>query len=51
MKITNNTSQLITLVNGKRLEKFKSTTISEPSQELLIQLENLKNMGLITVLS
>ena len=50
MKITNNTTQTITLVNGQKLTKFKTLNIKDPSAELLEQIENLKVKGLIRVL-
>ena len=49
MKIINNTSQTITLVDGKKLTKFKTIVVNEPSEELKAQLDNLEKMGLVTV--
>ena len=50
MKVVNNTTQTIILVNGKKLTKYKSLTIQNPNHELLEQLENLKKLGLVQVL-
>lgn len=47
MKVVNNTTQTISLVNGKKLGKYKSITVQNPSQELIEQLENLQKIGLV----
>lgn len=51
MKIVNNTNQTITLVNGKKLTKYKTLILNEPSEELIEQVENLAKKGLVQVFS
>lgn len=47
MKVTNNTSQTIMLVNGKKLNGYKTLIINNPSKDLLEQITNLAEKGLV----
>ena len=47
MKIINNTSKVITLVNGKKIEKYASITVSNPGEELMQQVSRLVELGII----
>lgn len=47
MKVINNSSRVITLVNGKKVGRFDSVNVNEVTDELLSQIENLKKLGLI----
>lgn len=49
MKITNNSGKLITLLNGRKIKKYSTIEVTEVSSGLQEQIENLSNMGLITV--
>lgn len=47
MKIINNSSRIITLVNGKKLGRFETVNVSELTEELERQIVNLQKLGLI----
>jgi len=47
MKITNNSNKVITLINGKKIEKYSSIEISQPDGQLMLQINQLTKMGLI----
>lgn len=47
MKIINNTNKNIILVTGEKVPAYGDTTIYTVSEELNLQLENLKKNGLI----
>lgn len=47
MKIINNTEKNITLVNNKIIKRYDFIIVNNPSAELIKQLENLANLGLV----
>ena len=47
MKVTNNSNKVITLINGKKSEKYSSVNIDNPNNQLMVQIEHLVKMGLI----
>lgn len=53
MRIINNTSKTIFLVNGKSIRKYSSIIIekSKATPDLLEQLENLKSNKIISVIA
>lgn len=49
IEVINNTSQLLTLVNGTKLGGYKSVKVKE-TEQLKSQLDNLVRMGLVRVI-
>lgn len=49
MKVINNTNKVITLVNGKKVNKYGSINILTKTEELMQQLNRLIELGLVRV--
>lgn len=48
MKVTNNTTQVITLVDGTKLTAYKTVNVAE-TEQLKKQIDNLVSLGLVRV--